>query len=297
MNLESALEAGRGIIDTSTNRALRNEFTKAIAAGRLVRLFPRILVPTELARDPLVRARAALVWRPDLVLTGAVAARVGFWPECPVRVIEAAGRGTGTQPSGIQLSQRSVPTELRRYWEPGQIASPAHAIFDLAADGEWAAMCEALRRSKPNAAGSTLRALETAAGLLRGHPGLATRTECLARAARNPWSVPEMELHLLLLAAGLTDWLGNHPLYLDGRKVIPDVVFADLKVAIEVDSRAHHEQQASFAADRARHNLLTAHGWRVLHFTPQAIRDQPELVVAQILATLTAAAHDRSHWR
>lgn len=60
------------------------------------------------------------------------------------------------------------------------------------------------------------------------------------------------------------------------------------RVAVEVDGGQWQPYGGRHArdADREKHNLATAEGWRVLHFSTQQLLDEPETCVALTLQTL-----------
>ncbi|GAA2184610.1 hypothetical protein GCM10009785_33220 [Brooklawnia cerclae] len=287
MSIESALEQGRGIIVTREHRHLRNQFARAIAAGELVRLFPGVLVASNLSADPGIRARAALAWQPGHVLMGPAAALVTFWRDCPVDAIDLAGANTRLVPDGVRLHQVSVPYDLRVAWEAGQATNPALTVLDMAAMGRWDALCHGLRTGSVS-----LESLSWADATLPWRHGVSSRAECLLAASGNPWSVPELDLHQLYRSAGITGWVGNQPMICGGRRFIPDVAFRHARVIVEVDGRSHHDGPGSFESDRDRHNSFVADGWAVLHVTPRMIWNESRLVIAQTRAVVPGRWRD-----
>lgn len=287
MSIEFALHEGQGIIRSSAHPGLRNQFTRAVATGRLVRLYPGVLVAADHAADPLVRARAALAWNPGLVLMGPAAARASFWPEAPVGEIDLAGIKGGHIPRGVRLHQIEVPADLRCAWNPGYLTAPALTAIDLAVAGYWAGLCHALRTRIVD-----LDDLYAAGAMVARRRGRAARAECLVRASGNPWSVPELDLHQLYRTAGITGWVGNQPIRCNGRVLIPDVAFHASGVIVEVDSYQYHAHMDGFESDRERHNLLVACGWTVLHVTPRMIWQCPQTVLGQTRAVLSRAGRE-----
>jgi very-short-patch-repair endonuclease len=93
----------------------------------------------------------------------------------------------------------------------------------------------------------------------------------------------DRRLQRLLRQAGISGWVGNHPVF-DGRRLVGrvDVGFADLKVAIEVDGLAYHSDRQRFQRDRTRQNDLVALGWTVLRFTWADLVERPDYVLATI---------------
>lgn len=287
MSIEIALEQGAGIIATARYRSLRNQLARAVNQGHLVRLCPGVLGAREIADQPEVRSRAALTWKPGHILMGPAAARVTFWPECPVGSVDIAGPQTHLQPPGVRVHQLMVPTELRAGWGGGIVTVPELTVLDMAVMGRWDGLCEALRRKAVS-----LASLSVAAELVGRRRGAESRRECLLRAAGNPWSVPEMELHLLYRGAGILGWVGNRAIRLNGRIRIPDVAFETAPVLAEVDSRLHHTRVNDFVADQVRGNWFAADGWSLLRFAPETIREHPNEVIEQTLATLASRRGD-----
>ncbi len=281
MTLADALNAGHGVLATSAHRPLRNQIRRAIDRGDLVRLLPGVVVLRELAADPVARARAAVLWQPRGILLRRIAARLSFWPDCRVDAIDLNMAHTRHCPGFIKASQQRIPADHLLPWGPAHLTSPSITVLDLARVGDWAALCEALRTGAV-----TLASLTEANDALAGHPGATRRRECLVRAAANPWSVPEMDLHQLYRENGIAGWVGNARLRVGQTTMIPDVRFDRERLLVEVDSRQHHTQAESFERDRARHNLVTVNDWAVLTFTPSSIWTTPGLVVAQTRALL-----------
>lgn len=271
-----------GIIRSAQYPQLRNKVNRAVRAGLAVRVFPGVLVDARLVELPAAQVRAAHLWAPQMIVAGAAAAHVSFWPECSVPVLDLVGSKAGRLPSGVRLRQIQIPASLRHDWGPGIITAPAMTLFTMNGEQGDKALCEALRRGAV-----TLDALEQANELLRGCHGRAHRQEVIRIAKGNPWSIPEMDLHELLWSAGEYNWVGNKAMLLDGRVVIPDVTFEEERVIIEVDGRSTHTLAASFEADRERDNDFEVEDYSVLRFTPRKIWRAPGEVVTKILAVLT----------
>jgi very-short-patch-repair endonuclease len=81
----------------------------------------------------------------------------------------------------------------------------------------------------------------------------------------------------------------NPRLQVDGRVVVPDVAWLEVRLIVEVDSVAHHGFGPDAAATSRRRSALTAAGWVVLSISPQRIRDDPDGVLAEIEAAYLAA--------
>lgn len=135
---------------------------------------------------------------------------------------------------------------------------------------------------------------------LRPHPLLQPAAKAAARAGRprlaragSSASPP----HDLLWAEVVTIWPGAVREFkpgLNGRKFRIDIAFPDRRLAIEVDGFQYHGKHlGAFKADRDRCNLLTQHGWLILHYTVGRIRNDMPSVLTEIRATLERALpHD-----
>lgn len=72
----------------------------------------------------------------------------------------------------------------------------------------------------------------------------------------------------------------------EGRVRRLDFVYPVERVVIEADGYATHSSPEAFEADRVRNNALLAQGYRVLHWTWQALRQRPAPLVAQLSTVL-----------
>ncbi len=74
----------------------------------------------------------------------------------------------------------------------------------------------------------------------------------------------------------------------DGTNRYLDILFEEFDVHVEVDG-SHHVDARQWWLDLRRQNALATHGMRILRFPAFMIREQPDVVVAQIRTTLRAA--------
>ncbi|MET0700527.1 MAG: DUF559 domain-containing protein, partial [Mycobacterium sp.] len=88
----------------------------------------------------------------------------------------------------------------------------------------------------------------------------------------------------LLRSHGITGWKTNYPV---GDDVV-DVAFPECKLAIEIDGWAFHSDPDVFRHDRARQNRISLLGWQVLRFTWRDLVEQPERVIAELQAAISA---------
>jgi very-short-patch-repair endonuclease len=123
-----------------------------------------------------------------------------------------------------------------------------------------------------------------------GRCGTAALRDMLSeRAGRiiHPGSSCESRLLALLRDNGLQGAAPQIEI-LDGDQFVarPDVVFEDIKLAIEVDSWTWHTDKHRRRADARRQNHLERMGWTVLRFFREDVFFDPGYVLAEIRATL-----------
>jgi very-short-patch-repair endonuclease len=66
-----------------------------------------------------------------------------------------------------------------------------------------------------------------------------------------------------------------------------DFAYVDARVVIECDGFRWHAGRRRFDGDRARNNVLTTKGWRVLHVTWPQLRDRPHEITDSLRALLS----------
>lgn len=129
----------------------------------------------------------------------------------------------------------------------------------------------------------------------RRRPGAARLRELLAvrtpgRAAGSP---AEVALIRCLRAHGLPDPVRQHPIRLrDGTTAVVDLAWPDARLAVEWDGYDVHSGRRAFASDLERQNALLDVGYQLRRYTGDAMRRQPERIVAalsRVLCTSPAA--------
>ena len=106
-----------------------------------------------------------------------------------------------------------------------------------------------------------------------------------------PWlqSVLEETFRELVRGSDLPDYEANA--IVEGECV--DALWREERVIVELDGYAFHKSRAQFEADRRRDAKLTVAGYRVLRVTQQRLQNEPEAVLAELRALLSAA---RAAW-
>jgi very-short-patch-repair endonuclease len=166
------------------------------------------------------------------------------------------------------------------------ITGPGRTVFDclrvLPDDHALAALDRAIQRGWTTF-GEQVRRVHAHAGR-GGAPRLARLIRVAGGGAR---SAAERRMVALLRNAGLSGWVANAEIR-DGSGLIGygDIVFARVRLVVEIDGFAYHSDADRFQRDRTRQNRLVGAGWTVLRFTWRDLRDRPGEVIATIRATL-----------
>ena len=92
----------------------------------------------------------------------------------------------------------------------------------------------------------------------------------------------ERELRRLLRQAGIAPDDTNARLH----GYVPDMVWWEAKLIVEIDGFAHHGTRKSFEGDRRKDAILATHGWLTLRFTARRIEREPYAVIAEIAMML-----------
>ena len=115
-------------------------------------------------------------------------------------------------------------------------------------------------------------------GPSRGRKKLA---RILARSAAPTQSELEDVVLDLVLRGGFAHPLVNEPLYVAGRRIVPDFRWPEQRLVIEADG-PHHDDPLERAADRERQRTLEAQGDRVLRVTWEQAIAHPQATLRRI---------------
>jgi len=117
----------------------------------------------------------------------------------------------------------------------------------------------------------------------RGKPGIRTMRAVLEDRLGEPphASVLERRGQRLLRSAGIRGFRIEYPIpWATNRRF--DIAFPDEQVAVEWDSRRWHTRLDSFDEDRRRDRECAIHGWTILRFTWNDIRDRSDEISAAV---------------
>lgn len=231
-------------------------------AGLVWSPLPGVFAAAGQPDDWATRLLAAHLWAPEPTVVGAAAAKLLWWPECPVERIELWGAKRKSPAPWLTTVQSTVDPDWIRWSGDIPVAAPALSAVLLAKELGGRAIDEALRR---RAAG--LEAMNAALETIANHEGNPELRRLLHLSRHEPWSELERAGHRLLDGAGITGWKANHRVVLRGQEYFVDVAFPGPRIAIEFDGYEFHSAREAFELDRRRQNELVLAGWTVLRFT------------------------------
>lgn len=255
--LSAALAKHHGVLTRDAHRSLTNLIDVALRRGDLTAPFRGVY--TEPDPDHATRLRALVAADPDAVATGPSAEHLHGWTDTPPEVVTAAS-GLLSRP-GYELTRRAIPRRLTTRVHGVRYTTRALTAIDLATERGVNEVDAALRRRIP------LAKLWAAYLATPNRPGRRRVSQWLADSRALPWSPLERVAHAALHKGGVTGWVANHTVLLDGEeKAYPDIAFRPLKLAIEVDGWRWHGGKGAFSRDRLRDVGLAEQGWQVVRF-------------------------------
>jgi len=256
---------------------------RAADAGKVVQLLPGVFVAPGTAADPAVRLLAVSAWAASGSICGRTAVQV--YSGDPITMpIHLRSPNRARPVRWLRVVRGHVPEQHRVRYRGLSLVSPAYACLEVAPADHGEAAFRFLRTGV-----ATVGGLEAALPAFASTSRNPERRRIALQAIANPWSYAEALLHDLLRSAGITGWVANRGLWIDGALVFPDVWFPDAGVIIEFDGRTVHDSSGQFEEDRIRQNLLVRGGLRVIRVTWKMLLERPALVLETILAVLAAS--------
>lgn len=268
------------------------QLERRLASGLLKRVFPRIYRAAGAPDGWRQTVEALSLWAgPKAALSHRTAAALyGFthFKEGPLEVSLTSQRRV---PAGVKASRVGLLSK-KDVGEAGGLraTSVERTLIDLAVKTDRytmrASIDQALRQKW-----TTLDDLRRAIARTKRRPGVPDLRELLHEFDGDDGpgeSELEEVMFALIESAGLPKPTRQRSGQSGDKRVRVDLLFEKHGVIVEGDGYASHSGVDSFEADRERDNLLTASGYRVLHWTWTAMHQQPEELINVLLATLNA---------
>ncbi|MGA4506901.1 DUF559 domain-containing protein [Propionibacteriaceae bacterium G1746] len=264
--------------------------SRLAARGLVVRMLPGIYALAGLADNFRAKCMAIMLWDPDAVIAGRAAAKLDYWPDARVEVVEFHSTRKKTAPRGFRLHRSRVPDADIVERVGLRITRTARTTLDLARHDNGEAIDEAFRQTRLQP-GDLVKAL----GRSARRWGNKVRRFVVRNSRARPWSQGERRLHKTFWDHGLTGWVTNYKTYASGRRRYLDLVFLSERLVVEFDGFKFHDRE-QFEGDRERRNALVRDGWTVLQVTWQMLAD-PAAVVALVREVLTRLRRRRPRRR
>lgn len=199
------------------------------------------------------------------------------WDESWLPEVTIPMRGARQIP-GVIVHRTRVPFHVMRF-DGIPLMTPARMLLDLATLLSYTPLRRAVREMMARKR-VTVRELVA----VRGRKGGAMLTRVLADGYVPTRSELEDAVHDVILQGGFRAPVVNRDLRLDGKPTRPDFLWPDLRLVVEADGRAWHENDLAREDDAERQARLEAAGFRVLRVTWQQAIARPAQTVARLRA-------------
>lgn len=265
----------------------RDSISRRAKRGLLTRVHHRVyaIARRELTREGLLVA-AVLAYRPPSLLAGSSA--LERWGAAgPGGSITIISPGSRSRPGIKAIDSSALRPDDRCAVDNIPLTAPARSVLDFASD----APPDELERAVNELRAARLLQpadLEELKQCTHGHHGWGPLDRLLAGEREPGFSRREAERRLFALvrSAGLAHPQRNVRI---GRWEV-DMLWADARLVVEVDSYAFHSSRRAFERDRRKQAELQDLGLEVLRFTWRQITEQPTWVIARIATRLAARA-------
>jgi very-short-patch-repair endonuclease len=258
--------------------------------GAWVRLAPAVYALASAPPKWERQLAAALLTREGSIAAGRSAAYLhefpGFGPGRPVIVIG---------PSGSARSPLATVIRSHRFDDVGRVRKRGFIVTDetetvmaLAAqldDRRLEGLVDSLLARKS----STVDGLARVVAANVGARGVAQLRPIVAYRLPDAYQPPTSELERLLYPVlddpRLPLYTRQLPMSYQQVEATVDAFISRWRLIVEGDGRRWHTRRTDMARDRLRDNEAVAHGYVVLRFTYEMLRDSPEQVIDTILRT------------
>lgn len=262
-----------GVVEVSQLRSIgysASAVSRCVQRGFLNRIYPRVYRVAGSRRTSEQRAMAAALWAgPSAMVSHSTAAQLWGFGHGDTLIHVTSERQLTSPPPGVRAHVSNVLSKRDRgTLRAVPLTSPPRTLLDLAATATASALLPLVERAVLEDI-VTPQQLRAAIGRARGRRGCRTLERVLDAGLRDGrWSSAlERRVERVLRAAAL-------PIFVREHEVGPfrlDFAWPSRRVGVEADGRRWHSSERDFARDRAKLNLLTTRGWRILRVTWESL--------------------------
>lgn len=258
--------------------------------GAWIRLAPSVYALASASPNWERQMAAALLTREKAIVAGRSAAYIhgfpGFGPGRPVIMVVAGGNARSPLARVIRSHRFDEVGRVRK--RGFELTDEAETVLNLAPSLD-AKRLEALVDHLLARKSCTAEQLHRVVKANRGARGVAALRSIveyrLPDAYQPPTSVLEGLLYPILDDPRLPPYSRQVPVVYEEVDATVDALIDPWLLIVEGDGRRWHTRKADHDRDRLRDNEAVAHGYAVLRFTYELLRDSPEKVIDTILRT------------
>lgn len=220
---------------------------------------------------------------PSAALSHFSAATLWGFVDWDGRHLEVTVVGTATRAHrGVRVHRTCTrePRDVGRY-QGIAVTSPARTLLDLAAVIDYRPLRRAVRQAQSLRRVQVGQLVEVL-GRLGPRRGTAKLAQIVATGPAPTRSELEDAVLDLILRGGLTHPRVNVPLFLAGRRTVPDFRWPEQRLVVEADGAVWHDNKLAREDDAERQALLEAHGERVLRVTWDQALARPRQTLSRI---------------
>lgn len=233
---------------------------------------------------------AVLACGPGTVLSHfAAAAHHGLARWWDGRLPDVTVRDSHTRQIEGIVVHRSRTLDRRDIWRRDgiNVTSPARTALDFAASARPAELRRLVRQGYVDRL-LNVRVLLDVLARSGKHPGAPSLRAIVTEGHAPTRSELEDLLLDLIAAAGIDRPETNITLHLDGRRIETDFLWRHLRLVIEADGSAWHDDPLTRQHDAEKQAILEAYGYRVLRITWEQAVQHPQQTIARIRAAIVA---------
>lgn len=261
-----------------------------VEEGAWIRLAPAVYALASAPPKWERQMAAALLTKEDAIAAGRSAGYLhgfpGFGPARPVIMIGLEGNARSPLARVVRSRRFEFVGRVRK--RGFMVADEAETVMTLArdlAEETLEALVDALLARKSVSVSELARIVR----LSEGVPGVPKLRRIVEYRAPDAYQPPTSDLERLLYRVlddpRLPSYTRQMPMSYQQVDATVDAYIDPWRLIVEGDGRRWHNRRADMLRDRLRDNEAVAHGYAVLRFVYEQLRDEPEKVIDTLLRT------------